>query len=205
MQLLKNPLVWLGGLLAAAALFAWNSKASADPWTGCYLGGLANYSALVQDGGGIGVEGPGAAGTVGCDIQRGKLVFGALAEYGFSVFDAGGDDIDLEGWAAGARAGYLVWDNTLLYGVAKWVDVDASTDGSVVELSLTGPSVGAGAEIALGGGFFTRVEYGYAMLEPDETLIADEQVNIHTARVGFVFKFGAADDIPNISASKPLK
>jgi outer membrane immunogenic protein len=64
-----------------------------------------------------------------------------------------------------ARVGYAVTDNVLLYGRAGWVwtKFEASLSDGVDSISedewFNGPRVGAGAELAFGGGLFGRVEY----------------------------------------------
>jgi hypothetical protein len=190
--------------LAAALLgaLAATPAAAGSNWTGCYGGVLGSYNALVEDGGGDGAEGPGIAGTLGCDLQRGNFVLGALVEYGFTRFDFYGSDIDAEGWAVGGRAGVIVLDNALLYGVVKWTDLDFSEDG-YDDYGASGPVVGGGAEIPLGSGLFGRVEYNYAMLDDDDGLGAE--VNAHSGRLGLVYKFSVGNDVLPAFESKPLK
>jgi opacity protein-like surface antigen len=208
MQLLKNPLLWLGGILLAAALFAWN-EAKADPWNGLYVGGVGSYNALVQDEFAVDAQGPAIAGTIGYDVhvKGSPLVFGALAEYGFGQFDIAGETLDAQGWAAGGRLGVLVNDYALLYGLVKWSDVDLSLDGVDGDVSLTGPVVGGGLEAPLAAGFFVRAEYNYGLLEIEEGGVS-EDINTHSGRLGFVYKFGGSDPIiPDLTgpAQKPLK
>jgi opacity protein-like surface antigen len=179
-----------------------SDEAAAANWTGCYVGGVGSYNALVQDEYGIGAQGPAIAATAGCDIQRGALVGGVLAEYGFGQFDIGGETLDTEGYAVGIRGGVVVWDTTLLYGLIKWTDVDLSADGYSGEASLTGPVVGAGVEVPLGAGFYTRLEYNYGLLELEESGYSDD-INTHSGRLGFVYKFGGIEDA--FGGSRPLK
>lgn len=200
----RRLLLLTGAAVAAAmAILALDAEyrgdAKAASFSGCYVGGVGSYNALVEDDGGDGAEGPAIAGTVGCDVQRGAFVLGALVEYGFGRLEFDGDDIDVQGWAAGTRAGYVVFDQALLYALLKWTDLQFSEDGYGDE-DASGPVVGAGAEVALGGGFFGRLEYNYAMLEVDD---GGEEANAHSGRVGLVYRFG----VPQVdSFSKaPLK
>jgi opacity protein-like surface antigen len=199
----------IGGLLAAAIVVGWAFTAKADPWNGLYVGAAGSYNALVQDEFGVGAQGPAIAGTIGYDvhIKNSPLVFGALAEYGFGQFDAVGETIDAQGWAAGGRIGALINDTALLYGVVKWTDTDLSVDGLGGDVSLTGPVVGAGLEAPIGAGFFVRTEYNYGLLEIEEGGVS-EDINTHSGRLGFVYKFGGSDPIiPDLTgpAQKPLK
>ena len=203
----RDAAIFAAGAAAAVvgSLIFTATQAKAEPWTGCYAGGLGSYNAAVLDGGGFGAEGPGIAATVGCDIQRNRFVGGALAEYGYSTFDLWDADVDLKGWSLGVRGGVLIWEHTLAYGLVKWVDVDASMDDGDNTIALSGLALGGGTEVALGGGFFTRMEYTYSMLEPDEDLHYgpdDIQANVHSARLGFIYKFGGPDVLP---AAAPLK
>jgi hypothetical protein len=195
MQLLsfRNVLIFVATAFALfMAYSAWN-KADAGSWTGCYVGGVGSYNALVEDGGGDGVEGPGIAATVGCDIEREKLVLGAWGEYGLRRSDTGtgGDEADAQGWAAGGRIGYLVHQHTLLYALAGWTDLTLSEDGWP-DVDASGVLVGGGMEVPLGGGFFARGEYQYLMLEADDY---GDEANLHSGRLGLVWKFGGPEQV----------
>lgn len=97
--------------LAAAAVlvasFGTANTASAQDWTGAYFGGFG--AASFQPGGPYFT-----AGTVaGYDVQFGSIVMGVNFRGSYN-FAAGGS-INIEG---GARAGFVLADNILVYGNA---------------------------------------------------------------------------------------
>jgi opacity protein-like surface antigen len=85
---------------------------------------------------------------VGYDLQFGKVVAGVEATID-NVFDR--RDI-----GAGARLGYVINDNVLLYGKAGY-----SSWRQVTGRSLEGLRLGGGLEVNVVGPVYTKVEYRY--------------------------------------------
>lgn len=170
---------------------------AAAGWRGCGLGGVGSWNAgVVEDV--WGANGPGIAATVSCDMQIDKFVVGAAAEYGWKRFDWAGNDVDAKGWAATGRAGVLVTNAVLVYGLGGYTQVTAELGPWSVDLA--GLVAGGGVEIDLTRGFFGRLEYQRLMLEPDD---GDIEANVDSIRVGLTYKFGLPDD--PFAVSKPLK
>ena len=167
-------------VIAVAAFYV--SPAKAGGWAGCYGGVGGNYAADVA-GGVLGADGPGVSILAGCDMQAQKLVFGGWAEYGWDWRQFAGVDLDVKGWAAGARAGYIVVPGALAYGLVGWTQQDLSLSG-VGSMDADGWLVGGGAEFDLGSGFFGRAEYRYTRLDLD---IADD--NVQSGRLALIYKF----------------
>lgn len=177
----------IAGLIGAALLPEPANAGSS--WSGCYLGATGSYnSAIVADT--LGAEGPGIAGTVGCDVQRDRLVLGASAEYGFTQFEWANIDVDADGWAIAGRFGVLADPKALIYGKVGWTELSADI-ASLASVDLSGPELGGGVELDLGSGFYGRLEYDYLMLDVDGL---DIDANVHSFRVGGLYKFSWSPD-----------
>lgn len=190
-------------MLAAIALSAILDpvKAGERSWTGGYVGATGAYSAAVL-GDALGSDGPGAAVVAGYDLQSGKLVVGPWAEYGWHWRDWAGIDVDVKGWAVGARAGVLVTPRSLVYVTGGYTDVDWSLAGAG-STNGTGWLGGGGVELDLGAGFYGRGEYRYTRLELDAFPSVDD--NIQEGRMSLVYKFNMPGlSVPSFEA-KPIK
>ena len=206
-----NSRIWAVIGLAAAMLtlvvIAAMPQAKAESWSGCGGGAAGSYNAgVVADT--FGAEGPGLHLMALCDVQRGKIVIGARGEWGWRRFEWSGVDVDLDGWTALGRVGYLVTPGAMPYVLAGWTDLEASTPFGTVDAD--GAVVGAGAEFALGQGFFLQTEWQYAMLDPDVGF--DIDANVHSGRAGLVYKWGwnpvdapPFKDYVAPSSNRPLK
>jgi outer membrane immunogenic protein len=161
-------------LIATAAISALATSAHADGnrWTGCYAkieGGAAAANNQVAFGKYVDIDGFGATGgTVGlgggCDVQFQQFVIGAFGDFNWlqgmdtSIDTAWGNVAHLkydDQWALGGRAGVLLTNDTLLYALAAYTELNTS------DLEILG-----GAEkltvpkftgYALGGGMQTRI------------------------------------------------
>jgi outer membrane immunogenic protein len=176
--------------IAAASLFA--SAASAQDWSGFYVGGQVGYAwgdgeqpytttpggpfTLAQDD--VNLDGIVAGGRVGFNWQAGSWVFGAEGDLewtdqsgddGGSGGDVNGIDINSQ-WSIRGRAGYLFTPDTLIYATAGWtaMDVDASApvDGDVNE-TIDGFTYGVGVEHKMGENWSGTLEYRHS--DMDET------------------------------------
>jgi outer membrane immunogenic protein len=215
----------LRGLYVAGALLAISLPAQAGNWTGFYFGGLASYNAVTLEDT-LGTEGPGITGLVGYDVQIDRFLIGAWGEYGHKTFDwKGGSltglfpdvDVDVQAWAAGGRVGFIVTDKALLFASLGYTEGEADLSlvggGGDLSVDLSGYVAGGGAEIDLSHGFFARADYQYARYDVEDE---DLEANVHSARLGLVYKFNwgrdefviPAIDVPASAAPtkhKPLK
>ncbi len=198
--------------------------AAPETWTGFYLGLGAGGGFVNNDIKGSidhlvsaelnGVSSEGVFGTVqvGYDRQFGRFVGGVFFNYDF------GDDIstkanlnilsgfatanasikEQDSWSAGGRLGYLVNNDTLVYGLAAYTEANFkySAGASIfghnigsVSKSFTpsGYSVGAGIETKLGGNWYLRGEYRFTQLDTQTLLSGSTWVgNVDNAKkVGY--------------------
>ncbi len=185
---------------------------AADPsWTGFYLGVGAGGGFVNNDIKGSvnpfasaelnGASSEGAFGTVqvGYDRQFGRFVGGVFFNYDF------GDDISTnanlnlgnvnvanasikldDSWAVGGRLGYLVNNDTLVYGLAAYTEGDFKYSANIGPDSVSktftpsGYSVGAGIETKLGGNWFLRGEYRFSQY--DTQTLLNLPVEVKTGR-----------------------
>lgn len=223
----------LSGILALSLslfLVAAASPASAAPWDGCYVGGAVGYGAAISDTAavvpgvgtlvgidGLGNDGASITGEVGCDMQLNKFVIGLSGEYTWDDMDSinigvfpglgggtlGSASVDSR-WGIYGRAGYLVTDNTLLYGKLGWTQMDLSAISSpLFGVSFPGPtfkgwSIGGGMETELRKNLYLDINYSFAQYDSESvTLVGDcpdciqltMDPDIHTARIGVKYKF----------------
>ncbi len=196
--MIRKDMLWAWGLAVAAiiaglALFYVVPRAHAGSWSGCYIGVAGELSSATGEG--LGADGKGVAPKLGCDVQNGKFVVGAWADYAWSQYDWAGNTIDVKGWAAGGRAGYVVIPNVLAYGLVGYTEFEADAFGGSADLS--GMVYGGGAEVALGRKWYSSLEYRY---EPLSVVGLDADLKNQSVRLGFSYKFGFGN-----SVEEPLK
>ncbi len=129
-------------------------------------------------------------GRIGFDYARGRLLFGAFADYNFSGMEtnasvAGIGNFDLQKedeWTIGGRIGYIVAPRTLAYVLAGYTQTEYSVgglDNAVIAPLFTsvrsgatfdGVTVGGGIEFALAANVFFGLEYQHTFYG-EETLI----------------------------------
>ena len=188
-------------LAASSAAMAVPAAAQDESFTGPWIGGVAGYDINkagstvdddVNEERDESVEGLMYGAAAGYDYDMGNLVVGAEAEltdseadteyegtpetFGLGSVDAGRDIY------VGARLGYKVQPNTLVYGKAgytnaryNYVGTDGTTDYSV-NLDTDGYRVGAGVEQRLGTNAFGRLEYRYSNYSEGELDFETENV-----------------------------
>jgi outer membrane immunogenic protein len=162
-------------------------------WTGCYIGmegggawGRTNHVAVTSPTpadvglpitGNFNMSGGLFGGTVGCNYQFGKWVFGIEDDFSWTNKQGTANDIPPFGPATSqtserwldtlrGRIG-VAWDRTLLYGTGGVAFADTSvsichvTNGVCVNdaQTRTGWVVGAGIEYALWHNLFVKLEY----------------------------------------------
>ncbi|WP_340264814.1 outer membrane protein [Sphingobium mellinum] len=158
---------------AAAAVSAISVPAFAQeaaPFTGAHAEVLAGYDKLDTNGGIIGnPDGVLYGLNLGYDFQVGSAVLGVEAE----ATDASthrsiaGVDTDAErDLYVGARAGFTVGEQTLLYVKAGYTNARFKTEGFKGD-NGDGVRVGAGLEHKLAGNLLVKGEYRYSNYEGD--------------------------------------
>jgi outer membrane immunogenic protein len=179
-------------------------------WTGFYVGGQVGYgntahnlevtatdnkdtmSAFVDGLNGSGIF---AGGTIGADLQRGKMVFGVFADYNFSAVEATAgasyNSVEMlkasakdgDSWLVAARMGYLVNDHSLIYVLGGYgqqdmtyaVSMAGSADYSK-DVTFSGWTLGAGGEVAITNNIFLGLEYQH-FFGGKETLYSEATKN----------------------------
>lgn len=196
---------------------------------GAYIGGGFGLEALSRDialevpfvGVAAGLDGLGTGsfgGTLvaGYDVMLApRILAGAFASYDFSnaesVIGASGLGLDIgaallsldDSWTVGARAGWTVASDALIYGLVGYTRVSVNdpvfTAGPLSFAlkfpSLDGVTIGAGFEKLIAPNLSLRAEYRYTMLE-DTTidlipgaLGMDIDSTLHSAKLTAVYRF----------------
>lgn len=194
-------------------------------WTGGYVGANINYGqAELEAAGGLGdflsdeglsrtlaePDGTSAAIRAGYDWQAGRGVFGLGAEYNVGKYEGGlsgdyGDAIDfLEGSldievknaaTIFARAGYLVNENFLAYGLLGYTrakaEVTASLEGETERGSetLSGATFGVGGEYKFNSRWSAYAEYAYTDFGDLDDTDGLLETNLSQVKFGANFRF----------------
>lgn len=216
---------WSGLFVSASIGYGWANTDLDVTSTPTGGGATVPFSGTGDNEGVIGAVG------LGYDMSMGNdLIFGVFGDFTFgeiddSFVDSGGialrssyDDV----WSVGARAGYVVNRDTLLYGTIGYTNAEFTISNSEGRLQddLDGYFVGAGLERKLCDNLFLKAEYRYANYDDTsafETVTpavppgscggasCDVRTNIehdmHTVRVGLAYKFGGRRE----TAMVPLK
>lgn len=226
---MKRFITAIAFILMSVPAFAKDAKSVA--WTGCHVGAHVGYSSLNTDANidvvgfpvSAGINGLGASGGVigagvGCDIRipSSDFVVGAFGDWTRNDLDhsasltLGGLNASAkysldDAWTIGARAGYLVTESTLVYGLAGYTVADTSpVTGKIDGLGsasfsvgdLKGWTLGGGIEVNLTDGLFLKGEYRYTMYDGESVALVPGLVNLnldtdeHSARVGLLYRFG---------------
>ena len=126
----------------------------------------------------FGLDGYQFSGRIGGDVQINRIVLGILAQYGYDHVSLFGSTINPKEVLVAARAGVLITDTALLYGLAgeTWLS-------GVSGLSTHGLTTGGGLEVAMTRNWRVGLEYNHTTYDALST--AQEQSV--TARVIFAF------------------
>lgn len=221
-----------GGAAEAPAPYGGSAEASSR-WTGFYLAAGFGADALTRD---LSLDIPGLnvsaaldglgggdiGGTVTAGYDRlidGRYLLGIFGSYDFSghetevsanVFGttASIDLLSLDrGWSIGGRAGLLLADDVLAYGLLGYTHVafadisfaGGGLSGGFAFPEFSGVVLGAGFEKSFGSGFSLRAEYRVSLLDEESVsaipgvVSLDMDPTIHTARILLSYKFGASD------------
>lgn len=215
--------------LATSALAA-DIQSPVSNWTGWHIGAGAGYGMVNHEIGlatpflrgidadfsGIGGEGGLATFEAGYDFEVGSgFVIGALADYTYSGIST---DINIDvppGFAADYelaarhqasalfRAGRVVNDTTLMYGLIGWthswwegdLDVNGNSLASY-DYDTDGLTLGGGIESVVADNTTLKLEYRYTMNETKDIinepnfLSVDENANVQTVRAVLSYRPG---------------
>ena len=215
-------------LFAAASTFAVAAPAmaqSADaPFTGFRVEGLAGYD-VSQAGSDVdneanenddqSIDGFGYGIGAGYDFNAGNVVLGVETELSDSTAKTEFTNGDFEGFGlgdvetgrdiyVGARAGFIAAPNLLVYGKGGYTNarynIESSFDGDEyrAKIDTDGFRIGAGAEYALSGNSFAKIEYRYSNYSdaeldfegdaPDQDL-GEIDLDRHQVMVGYGLRF----------------
>jgi len=165
-------------------------------WAGFYVGADVGYetSELSVDGTPFSLGGGGALAALraGYDVQPGgrPLVLGAFGAVGTTELEYNSVDAEVDVfYEVGARAGIAI-GNALPYVFAGYQWRDFGDVGGEA-LNLDGWFGGAGIELALGGGFSTKIEGRYSLREESVSALGtttDLEDDAVSATVGLVYK-----------------
>lgn len=194
-------------------------------WTGGYLGGNINYgknkveakgdlSDFLSDEGLSSTiaepDGTSAAIRAGYDWQSGRGVFGLGAEYNIGKYEGGlsgdyGDALDFVGASANievknaatifARAGYLVNENFMAYGLLGYTrakaELSASFEGETESGSetLSGATFGVGGEYKFTSNWSAYAEYSYTDFGDLDDTDGLLEANFSQVKFGANFRF----------------
>ncbi|HEX2842313.1 cellulose biosynthesis protein BcsS [Hyphomicrobium sp.] len=223
-----------GAALADGMVSLKDTPAPAAPsWSGLYFGGSIGYGRNDSknnyhdsDGDRSSVSEDANGGLVslvwGIDCMlRDRIVVGAFVDFDWSDIDRGFDGNEMtidRSVNIGARLGYLITENTLLFATAGysrahfdnggWWDFN-NADGFGATLpgkgsvDFNGYFIGGGAETRLGASnFFLRGEVRYAKYDEEVTnagtfagvtYVDKEDPELWTGRLGVVYKLGRGE------------
>lgn len=214
------------GLLCAAMFLAAPAQAGSN-WTGCYVGAAAGYATATTEASldvatfpsvatidGLSADDASITGQVGCDAQLSRVVLGVWGSYTVGDLETsvslgaplpGGDLFNVaieDRWAIGARAGYLLSNDVLLYGLVGYTEAKTSSldtplfGASFAVPDLEGIIYGGGVELSLTDGLYLQVQYTYADYNDAQIgLIAAPPVNLNfethvqEVRLGLSYKY----------------
>lgn len=195
---------------------------------GAYIGGGMGLEALTQNlsaedpffGGvatidGIGTGSFGGTIVAGYDVMLApRILAGAFASYDFSNsasssdvsgFSFGTKFFALDNsWTIGARAGWTVTEDSLIYGLIGYTRVDPAPADELLSLigikipSLDGVTIGGGFEKLIAPNLSLRAEYRYTMLEDARVDFIpgffglDVESALHSAKLTATYRFNAA-------------
>ena len=185
---------------------------SPDPFNGIYLGAQMGYgheqdsiTDTASDFGDFGNQGPIYGGYAGWGMTSSSFYFGLEGQYNFLNAESG-DFIggvqyrrqDNYEWNVGGRVGWVVGENTLLYGRGGYselsLDIDDNAGFNVNMNTLNGYQVGLGFEHSFGQYFSVRGEYIYSdyntgSIEAGGVNVGNMDVSSSAVRVGATLEF----------------
>lgn len=147
----------------------------ANPWTAVYAGLGIGTGALTSDYG-LGIDGYQVSGRLGADVQISRIVVGIFADLAWDHTTILGNTNPRE-YGVGARAGFLVTNDVLLYGAVseRWLQVSG--------LNTQGIDLAAGLEVASARNWRLGMEYNHVAYDA----IAAAREQTVTGRLIFAF------------------
>lgn len=186
--------VWAADKHAPPAKVADEAPYISPTRTSCYvqgLGGAGINGARAADGSGY-IESVSASGWTlavggGCDVKLQRVVIGVVGRYEVPV-QQDKDLFEVKGsWLAAARAGYLLNEGLLVYGLAGLTGT--SWDIGDVDQQARGLVLGAGLEVMLTKSLSINAEY--TNTQYGKWRDGDVQINpdAHAMRLGLTYRF----------------
>lgn len=197
------PTTWTGGYVGANINYGQSELEAVDDLSD-FLSDEGLSSTLAEP------DGTSAAIRAGYDWQAGRGVFGLGAEYNVGKYEGGlsgeyGDALDFVGASADievknaatifARAGYLVNDSFLAYGLLGYTrakaELSASFEGETESGSetLSGATFGIGGEYKFGPRWSAYAEYAYTDFGDLEDTDGQLEADLSQVKFGANFRF----------------
>jgi opacity protein-like surface antigen len=139
---------------------------------GCYV--QAAGQKMFLEVAGLGDSASTFLAGAGCDIQRGKLIFGLSGSYGFG-------ENDLRVAEIAGRAGILVNPHALVYGL-----LSLTMDGRSPKLDDSFLSAGVGIELYLGSKHWTTFIEGATTIK---SFGDTDGADLHSIKLGLKYRF----------------
>lgn len=207
------PMLGAAALLAVSAM----SAEAAGPWTGCGVGIMGGVSATNVEVGftglgsvdGLSADGWQGGAGIGCDVQFDRIVVGMFADWqwidaDFEVstpgpsFAAGLKDA----WTVGGRAGFVVGDRTLIYGLVGYTQAssDSSLSGAPAP-DFSGYVLGAGMEAFVASNVTLKGEYRASLYDGEDLGIKGLNIEptTHAFLVGLSYRFGGIKPLDDLA------
>ena len=124
-----------------------------SPWTAVYGSVSVGTGALTSDAIPIGIEGTAFGARVGADVQISRVLFGVYTNYQWDHVSMFGGSVSPKEWLVAARAGVLVTDHALVYGLV------GSNKLRISGMDTRGLATGGGLEVAMTKNWRRGLEY----------------------------------------------
>jgi opacity protein-like surface antigen len=163
------------------------------PWTGPWASVNLSYTMQSTEVGPFAFDANSVSYGVGVgyDIQLGRVVVGVMADHDWTKADSAISEFS-RSWFAGARLGWLITDNALMYGLAGYTSLDGTVPAGFD--SYKGLTLGGGLEIlrpfALPKNWSLKAEFRHVDLGSDPVFgpfTAEHSQN--QGRLGLAYRF----------------
>jgi len=163
------------------------------PWTGLWASVNLSYTMQSTEVGPLAFDAKAMSYGlgVGYDVQLGRVVIGVMADHDWTKADSAISEFS-RSWFVGGRAGWLITDNALLYGLAGYTSLDGTVPAGFD--TYKGLTVGGGLEIlrpfALPKNWSLKAEFRHVDLGSDPIggpFTAEHSQN--QGRLGLAYRF----------------
>lgn len=150
---------------------------------------------------GLGNNGYGLTGQVGCDLTSSMFLVGLFADYTWSkantTITAGVPVLSMpfnNEYSIGARLGVWAKPGVLIYGLAAYTVAQDNATLLALPLGLSGPkggTIGGGIELNLGSGMLATLEYRHTGFDITNTALLPMTVDTvaNSVRAGVGYRF----------------